>query len=167
MKKILFVCLGNICRSPSAEGIARSISNNLGFNSEFMFDSAGTHDYHIGKPPDNRAIQACADVGIDISTLKARQFITSDFDLFDLIIPMDMRNLDHLEKMSTNLKSREKLVPLVRYIPFNQITGIPDPYRGTEQDFHDMVNLLQTACKHLVKHVSGGQLISSYGSRSA
>ena len=154
MKNILFVCLGNICRSPSAEGIARAIATDMKLDGQCHFDSAGTHDYHIGKPPDSRAIQACADIGVDISSLKARQFTISDFELFDLILPMDMRNLDHLEQMCQNTESKQKLVPLVNYIPYNQITGVPDPFRGTEKDFREMVSLLQNACKHLVKSIN-------------
>jgi len=151
--KVLFVCYGNICRSPSAQGIFDFLVAINKNNSSFESDSAGTHDFHIGKAPDPRAIRALEDAGLDISGLRGRQLIVSDFEKFDHIIVMDQRNLDFTFSICPS-EYVYKVSMITEFSEDPEITTIPDPFHGTDADFDVMVNQLFIVCKSLVEILS-------------
>ena len=141
------VCLGNICRSPLAEGILRSKTEKLGLN--IHIDSAGTSNYHIGEHPDKRSIANAKKHGIDISKLKARQFKTEDFDTFDFIFVMDESNYNNVifhARNETDIKKVELI--LDRLFPSNNVP-VPDPYFGGEDGFEHVFQLLDKACERI------------------
>lgn len=142
--KILMVCLGNICRSPIAEGILRKkISENL---LGWTVDSCGTANYHVGMPPDDRMIKEGKENNIDISNLRARQFIKKDLDNFDVIYVMDESNYIHLQKLYGEETNFNKVQILLKEDPSSKLINVPDPYYGDSQDFKEVFNLLN---KHL------------------
>jgi len=143
MIKILMVCLGNICRSPLAEGILQS---KLPLDA-FQVDSAGTANYHVGSPPDKRSIAIAKQHGLDISHLKGRQFDARDFQVFDFIYTMDNANYQHVINMaqSDNEKSKVKLI-LNEVYPGKDL-DVPDPYYGGDQGFEDVFTMLDEACQ--------------------
>ena len=130
------ICLGNICRSPLAEGV---LKNKLS-STHFRIDSAGTESFHIGKPPDYRSIKIAANHGIDISLKKARQFQLEDFYLFDKIYVMDRNNLRIIEQLAETSEQRDKVSLILK----NE--EVPDPYYGDESDFEMVFGLLDNAC---------------------
>lgn len=136
--KILFVCLGNICRSPLAEGILRHI------NPDITVDSAGTSNYHIGSPPDIRMIETARSYGIDISNLKARQFTAEDFNVFNKIFIMDDKNYRNVVSLCDNVNNLKK----VHYILSNQ-NNVPDPYFGGKDGFIEVYDMLYKACQSI------------------
>ena len=136
--KILFVCLGNICRSPLAEGILRHI------NPDITVDSAGTSNYHIGSPPDIRMIETAKSYGIDISNLKARQFVAEDFNVFNKIFIMDDKNYRNVVSLCDNVNNLKK----VHYILSNQ-NNVPDPYFGGKDGFIEVYDMLYKACQSI------------------
>lgn len=142
MTKILMVCLGNICRSPLAEGILKSkLSEN-----EFTIDSAGTASYHVGDTPDRRSIAVAKKYGIDISNLKGRQFKTNDFDAFDIIYVMDESNYRNVISLARNENDKNKVKFILNEIYPNQNHEVPDPYYGGEQGFENVYKMLDEAC---------------------
>ncbi|WP_417291456.1 low molecular weight protein-tyrosine-phosphatase [Corallibacter sp.] len=144
MTKILMVCLGNICRSPLAEGILRSkLSENV------LVDSAGTSNYHVGDAPDKRSISVAKKYGIDISNLKGRQFSTEDFDTFDLIYVMDESNFENVIKQSRTPEDIAKVKYILNEIYPNQNHSVPDPYYGGEQGFENTYKMLDEACNEI------------------
>jgi protein-tyrosine phosphatase len=144
-QRVLFVCLGNICRSPTAQGIFSHLALRRSRGSRYRVDSAGTHDYHVGKSPDPRAIAAAARFGIDISQQRARQFSTADFERFDHILVMDDRNRNFLAEICPP-EHAHKVKPIVSFAPQLALAGIPDPFHGIDKDFDTMVGLLLDAC---------------------
>jgi protein-tyrosine phosphatase len=142
-KRILFVCLGNICRSPSAEGVARALAAQAGLDGALSFDSAGTGSWHIGDPPDPRARAAAAARGITLSG-RARQVCLQDFERFDLLIAMDRSVLRDLESLAPDPKAREK----VRLLPGE--VEVTDPYHGGPDGFERVLDLLQERCAQLL-----------------
>jgi len=142
-KRVLFVCLGNICRSPTAEGLARSMNCE---GDGIKTDSAGTAAYHVGNPPDPRAIAEAASRGIDISDLRARQVEPADFDQFDLIVAMDRSNLANLQKLAPR-KSRAALRLM---LPGRDV---PDPYN--DGGFEQAYDLLNGAMQDLLADLRG------------
>lgn len=148
-RNILFVCYGNICRSPAAQGIFETLAAQRGLAYAFEADSAGTHDFHIGKAPDARSIAACRRAGVDIGSQRARQVENADFERFDWIVVMDDRNAAFLhERCPAPL--RERIVPLAGFGPTGGPDHIPDPFRGEPSDFEDMVELLFDCCAALL-----------------
>lgn len=145
MKKILFVCYGNICRSPSAQGIFEYIIKQKNIAHKFEVDSAGTHDFHIGKKPDVRSIKAAKKVGVDLSKQKCRQFKVDDFDNFDKIFVMDQKNKDFLLKSWPN-QQHNKIKIFIEFDPESTLGKVPDPYYGDEKDFDEMMVLLFDLC---------------------
>ncbi|WP_418511885.1 low molecular weight protein-tyrosine-phosphatase [Corallibacter sp.] len=144
MTKILMVCLGNICRSPLAEGILRSkLSENV------LVDSAGTSNYHVGDAPDKRSIAVAKKYGLDISNLKGRQFSTEDFDTFDLIYVMDESNFENVIKQSRTPEDIAKVKYILNEIYPNQNHSVPDPYYGGEQGFENTYKMLDEACNEI------------------
>lgn len=147
--RVLFVCLGNICRSPSAEGVFRDLAAQAGL--DVQADSAGTSDWHVGGPP-YAPMQAAAKArGFDLSDLRARQFTARDFADFDLIIGMDDSNLDNIER----LRPEGSQTPVQIFTDFAPETGmdhVPDPYYT--RDFDQTLDLVQAASLGLIKHLS-------------
>jgi protein-tyrosine phosphatase len=147
--RILFVCLGNICRSPTAEGVLRDLAHKCAPALELDIDSAGTAGYHIGSPPDPRSQRAAQRRGIDISGLRARQIARGDFTTYDLIIAMDRANLRDLEAKSPG-HARGKLRLFLQYAPQTGRTEVPDPYYGEDADFELVLDLCTVAARGLI-----------------
>jgi protein-tyrosine phosphatase len=149
MQKILMVCLGNICRSPLAEGIMLKLiaDNNL----DISVDSAGTSNYHVGEQPDKRTINNAKKHGVDLSPLRARQFKASDFDQFDIIYVMDKSNRSNVLALAANEQHQQKVKLLLSEIDSNEVLEVPDPYFGGEQGFEDVFHLVYKACEVIVK----------------
>jgi protein-tyrosine phosphatase len=142
MIKILMVCLGNICRSPLAEGILKS---KLPIN-RFIVDSAGTANYHVGSQPDKRSIAVGKKYGIDISNLKGRQFSVKDFDDFDYIYVMDESNYGNVISLARNQDDENKVKFILNEVYPNQNFDVPDPYYVGEQGFENVYKMLDEAC---------------------
>lgn len=150
--RILFVCMGNICRSPSAEGVFRRVLVNHTLGAQIQIDSAGTHDYHIGQPPDRRSIDAAQRRGVDISQLNARQVIAQDFERFDLVLAMDQQNYEYLRAMApVHLQSRIRL--FMEFAPEAALREVPDPYYGGAAGFERVLDLLEEASAGLLAHL--------------
>lgn len=145
VKRVLFVCYGNICRSPSAQGIFSCLANRTTNSFEYVVDSAGTHDFHIGKEPDSRAIAAAWVAGVDISEQRARQFTPDDFERFDHIFVMDERNQKFLEAICPP-QHANKVKPLINCFPESGLKAVPDPFHGNDKDFQEMIELLFDTC---------------------
>ncbi|MBL7911841.1 MAG: low molecular weight phosphotyrosine protein phosphatase [Bacteroidia bacterium] len=146
MQKILFVCLGNICRSPLAEGIMLHLKAKHNLNVEI--DSAGTAGYHIGEAPDKRTIANAKKNGVDLSALRARQFDKEDFDTFDKIYVMDHSNLRNVLALTKDQKQKEKVGLFLNAVYPGKDLEVPDPYYGTEQGFEDVFQLVYKACEN-------------------
>lgn len=145
--RILFVCLGNICRSPAAEGVFRTLSTHL----PLTLDSAGTSNWHVGEPPYRPMIDAASARGIDLTPLRARQFTRRDFLDFDLIIAMDADNLDTIERLRPEgAKTPVRL--FTDYAPEADMDHVPDPYYT--RDFDGALDLIETCAAGLLKSVS-------------
>lgn len=154
MKSVLFVCLGNICRSPTAEAVFRNLAADSGCREEIRVDSAGTGDWHIGHPPDPRAIASALNRGIDISDLKARQVTASDFTDFDYIMAMDSKNREDLMRFASESHlDGHNIELLLRYAPEYRDTEIPDPYYGDQPDFELALEMIQSACRGLLDSI--------------
>ena len=148
--RILFVCMGNICRSPIAEAVTRTLALRQGLAALLEFDSAGTHGhYHAGEPPDARARRVALRRGYDLSRLRARSVIEADFDRFDRILAMDEANLAVLRRLCPE-ESRTKLGLFLSYAPHLGISEIPDPYYGAESGFARAVDLCELAARGLL-----------------
>lgn len=147
MQKILMVCLGNICRSPLAEGIMLKliIENNL----NMRVDSAGTSNYHVDEEPDKRTIANAAKHNVDLKPLRARQFKESDFDKFDRIYVMDKSNLANIMALAKNNAHKAKVDLLLNASHPGENNEVPDPYFGGEQGFEDVFNMVYKACQHV------------------
>lgn len=144
MTNILMVCLGNICRSPLAEGVLRSKTDKL--NISLHIDSAGTSNYHIGEHPDKRTIQNALKHGVDVSKLKARQFSVADFDAFDHIFVMDSSNYSDVCALARNEDDLKKVELILNRVYPGSNMSVPDPYFGGEQGFENVFILLDKAC---------------------
>ena len=149
MVKVLMVCLGNICRSPLAEGILRS---KLPENN-FIIDSVGTANYHIGNTPDKRSIAVAKKYGIDISNLKGRQFSINDYDDFDLIYVMDESNYTNVVKLARNEEDINKVKFILNEIYPDQNYSVQDPYYGGESGFENLYKILDEACSNIANNL--------------
>ncbi|MBL7931514.1 MAG: low molecular weight phosphotyrosine protein phosphatase [Bacteroidia bacterium] len=147
MQKVLFVCLGNICRSPLAEGIMLHLKEKHDLKMEI--DSAGTAAYHIGEAPDRRTILNAKKNGVDLSALRARQFSASDFDKFDRIYVMDQSNLNNVLRLAKTKAHEEKTKLLLDLVEPGQQMEVPDPYYGGEEGFERVFQLVLSACERL------------------
>lgn len=154
MQKILFVCLGNICRSPLGEGIILHLIKENKLESYFEVDSAGTADYHVGEAPDKRTIANAKKNGVDISALRARQFTIADFDAFDKIYVMDASNYANVSSMAKNNVQKNKVDYLLNVLYPSQNKYVPDPYYGTEKDFENVFQLVHKACEKIVESLN-------------
>jgi low molecular weight protein-tyrosine phosphatase len=150
--RILFVCMGNICRSPSAEGVFRNLLAARAPQLTVEIDSAGTHDYHVGEPPDDRAIAAARRRGIDLSSLRARTVQTGDFDYYDLILAMDEQNLRELRRRAPAAR-HERIRLMMEFVPSSPVRAVPDPYYGGPQGFEQVLDLLEEAAEGLLREV--------------
>ncbi|MGH8319288.1 MAG: low molecular weight protein-tyrosine-phosphatase [Steroidobacteraceae bacterium] len=150
--KILFVCLGNICRSPTAEVVFRAVAAREASDMVLEVDSAGTAGYHVGELPDRRTRQAAARRGYDMSALRARVVEPHDFEHFDLILAMDRENLRALERRAP-AHMRERLRLFLEYAPEAGISEVPDPYYGGPNGFEDVLDLIEAASRGLVEHL--------------
>lgn len=150
--RVLMVCLGNICRSPSAQGVLEKIIENKGLQKLVHVDSAGTGDWHIGEAPDPRAVSAAASRGYIIHQLSARQVERRDFEYFDYILCMDRSNLTTLRELCPPGR-RSKLQLLMEYGESSSHDTVPDPYYSGEQGFELVLDLLEDACNNFVGHL--------------
>jgi protein-tyrosine phosphatase len=149
---MLFVCMGNICRSPTAEGVMQKVFDDKGLTEKVQLDSAGTHAYHVDEPPDPRAIAAARERAVDISHLKARKVSTEDFYRFDHIIAMDADNLAVLDAMRPADSSAE-LCLMLRYSRQDPDGCVPDPYYGSVAGFERVLDLLEEAGEQLAERL--------------
>jgi protein-tyrosine phosphatase len=147
--RILFVCMGNICRSPSAEGVFRHALGRRAPGLAVEIDSAGTHDFHVGEAPDTRALAAARRRGIDISALRARRVVAEDFELFDLILAMDDDNVRELQRLAPR-DHHERIRLIMEYAPQAAQRAVPDPYYGGGQGFEKVLDLLEEAADGLI-----------------
>ena len=155
LHKILFVCMGNICRSPSAEGILLKKVQEKGLENNFLIDSCGTHGYHEGQGPDQRSIEAALGRGIDIRNQISRLVVNSDFENFDYIISMDHRNMHTLKQISDS-KYHHKLTLFLDYTDDSEYIEVPDPYYGGDDGFELVLDLLDKAANGLIRHLTEG-----------
>ena len=149
--RILFVCLGNICRSPTAEGVLRALATREAPELPLEVDSAGTADYHVGQPPDPRTRAAAARRGYDLSTLRARTVDSGDFERFDLILAMDRENLQDLKRRAPS-HAHERLRLFLEFAP-DAPADVPDPYYGGPNGFEEVLDLVETATRGLLTHL--------------
>ena len=147
--RLLFVCTGNICRSPVAEGAFRHLLDQAGLSHQVTVESAGTGDWHLGEPPDERAQAAARRRGIDISGLRARRLAASDFGRFDLMLAMDRGHLRTLERAAP-AGARAELRLFLDTAPELGIAEVPDPYYGEETGFEVMLDLIEAGCRGLL-----------------
>ncbi len=146
------MCMGNICRSPTAQGVFEKILAEYSLSDRVYVDSAGTYGYHAGEGPDKRAVAAAANRCVDISKQQARAVNISDFDKFDLILAMDMSNLDALKEMAP-VDCKAKLKLFMDYASSSNIKEVPDPYFGGTKGFEIVLDLIQDASKGVLQEV--------------
>ena len=151
--KVLFVCMGNICRSPTAEGVFRKMVKDQGLDGAIEIDSAGTHAYHVGEAPDRRAQSAAMNRDIDLSKLRARKFMVSDFDEFDYILAMDKDNYNNIAYQQPAEHTRGKLSLFLDFAPNFDETEVPDPYYGGARGFEYVLDLVGDASQGLLEHI--------------
>ncbi|MBK8338609.1 MAG: low molecular weight phosphotyrosine protein phosphatase [Flavobacteriales bacterium] len=149
--KILMVCLGNICRSPMAEGVLRELARSQG--SDIRTDSAGTGNYHVGEAPDQRAQAAMLRRHIDISDLRARQFEAADFHRFDILLAMDAHNLRDMRRLAQDAVLAQKAKLIMDYAPDHALREVPDPYYGGDEGFDGVYDMLNEACRNILNDV--------------
>lgn len=150
--KVLFVCLGNICRSPTAAIVLRAVAAQEARELEIDIDSAGTAGYHIGAPPDARSQEAARRRGYDMSALRARVIAPEDFERFDLILAMDQENLAVLRRRAPR-ERHERIRLFLEFAPELGTTEVPDPYYGGPNGFEEVLDLIEEAARALIRHL--------------
>ncbi len=155
MKRVLFVCTGNICRSPTAEGVFRHLIQQAGLSAAIESASAGTHGYHIGEPPDPRTVAAARRRGFDLSAQRARKVRAEDFHTYDLILAMDRDHFAHLESLRPN-EARAEVKLFLTYHPANTHKDVPDPYYGGAQGFEQVLDMIELASRELLAEIAAG-----------
>lgn len=150
--RVLFVCMGNICRSPTAEGVFRGMVEQQGLGEKIIIDSAGTHDYHIGDAPDARAQAAAARRGYDLSGLRARQIVPDDFSTFDYVLAMDEANLGLLQQQCPEHR-RDRLKLFLEFADDGALREVPDPYYGGAPGFELVLDLVENAGRGLLREI--------------
>lgn len=150
--KVLFVCMGNICRSPTAEAVFRHYVAQAGLEQRIHSDSAGTHAYHIGEPPDARAQRHAAQRGYDLSKLRARRVAPDDFTRFDYLLAMDEHNLSLLVRDCPQMLT-EKLALFMQYSARGEPIAVPDPYYGGSAGFERVLDMSEDAARGLLRHI--------------
>lgn len=152
MVKVLFVCMGNICRSPTAHGVFENLVKINGLEDVIEIDSAGTHAYHIGEPPDKRAQATALNRGVDLSSQRARRVQVSDFESYDYVVAMDHDNLSNLiEICPTAMKGKIKL--FLSYTSDFDVDEVPDPYYGGPTGFEKVLDMVESASEGLLAHI--------------
>ncbi len=157
---VLFVCLGNICRSPTAHGVFQGMVDNSGFAEVIEVDSAGTGDWHIGHSPDRRTAQVAATKGYDLSQLRARLVSGDDFQHFDYIIAMDRANLSDLKAMQPS-NFAGHLALFLDFTSQSTHSEVPDPYYGGEDGFELVFNLVEEASRGLLRHIQDSHKLAA------
>ena len=142
MKRVLFVCLGNICRSPAAEGVMRRALEDTGMMDKYYIDSAGLNGLHVGNPPDRRMLAAAAERGISLDGITARPFHPSDFGRYDYVVGMDLSHLNALERMKPK-DARASVSLLMDHVEGARTREVPDPYYGEGRDFNYALDLIE------------------------
>ncbi len=155
MKRVLFICTGNICRSPTAEGVFRRFVEQAGLEDRIGMDSAGTHGYHVGEPPDPRSQAAASARGYDLSGLRARRFAREDFSRFDLVLAMDRDHHTILTRFAP-AGAGHKLRMLMEFARRSGVDEVPDPYYGAPDGFELVLNLVEDAAEGLLDHLRHG-----------
>lgn len=156
--RVLFVCMGNICRSPTAEAVFRRCAERAGLSHAIVVDSAGTHGYHIGRAPDPRAQRAAARRGYDLTALRARQVVARDYEVFDFILAMDEANLSALRSACPE-GQRHKIRLLGEYCAGSAHgCAVPDPYYGGAEGFETVLDLAEEAAQSLLRHIRENRL---------
>ena len=157
MTSVLFVCMGNICRSPTAEGFFRQHLAGSELAASIRTDSAGTHGYHVGHPPDERALATARRWGVDLSDLRARRVGPEDFQRFDLVLAMDEANHEILQRLNRQAGQGADLRLMMEFSPrFADIREVPDPYYGGQDGFDFMCELLDEATRGLLAELESG-----------
>jgi protein-tyrosine phosphatase len=149
---VLFVCLGNICRSPTAEGVFRALVEREGYGGRIVADSAGTHAYHIGSPPDARAQAAARARGVDIGELRGRRVERGDFATFDYVLAMDRDNERALARICPP-RERRRLRLFLEFAPALGLADVPDPYYGGDDGFERVLDIIEAGCEGLLAHI--------------
>ena len=152
MVKVLFVCMGNICRSPTAEGVFTKHVKAADLFDRISIDSAGTHAYHVGETPDRRAQKSALERDIDLSKLRARKAVEDDFNRFDYVIAMDDDNYEYLLSICPS-GSEQKLSLFLSYAPHLDVDEVPDPYYGGPKGFENVLDLIEQASFGLLNHI--------------
>ncbi|MBL4614139.1 MAG: low molecular weight phosphotyrosine protein phosphatase [Magnetovibrio sp.] len=155
MVSVLFVCLGNICRSPTAEGVFRELVDREGLSDQIRIDSAGTHAYHVGEPPDGRAQAEAQRRGIDISALRGRQAIAGDFNAFDYVLAMDRSNHQNLMRICP-LEGEDRLSMFLEFAPEVAQKEVPDPYY--DNNFDGVYDMIEQAAQGLLADIRAKHL---------
>jgi protein-tyrosine phosphatase len=148
--RICFVCLGNICRSPTAEGVMKHLVEKAGLAERFEIDSAGTGAYHVGEPADLRSAEAARKKGIEL-TSEARQFVADDYDAFDYVVAMDRKNHTHLQRLARRAADRDKLSLLRSFDERADALDVPDPY--FEDNFDAVFEICRAGCAGLLERI--------------
>lgn len=157
MVRVLFVCMGNICRSPTAEGVFRHLVRQRGLEDRIEIDSAGTHAYHTGEPPDRRATATARKRGIELANLRARPVEPADYERFDYIVAMDRDNLDHLERGRPS-SATARLHLFCAFAPDLDTDIVPDPYYGGPDGFEYVFDLVTRASDGLLDAIARDHL---------
>ncbi len=152
MVNVLFVCMGNICRSPTAQGVFEQLVLSHGLSEKIRIDSAGTHAYHVGEPPDRRAGEAALRRGIDLSTQQARRVTPNDFIIFDYILAMDEDNYQELAGICS-ADELPKLHLFMRFSSEKHTAEVPDPYYGGASGFERVLDLIESAAEGLLAEI--------------
>jgi len=150
--KVLFVCMGNICRSPTAHGVFRKLVEDEGYADRIDIDSAGTHAYHVGEPPDSRATRTAMGRGIDLGDLRARKVRSTDFSEFDYVLAMDRENLSLLKNSCPDEYS-DRLYLFLEFAPETNTQEVPDPYYGGESGFDQVFDLVTAGSRGLLADI--------------
>ncbi len=155
VQRVLFVCLGNICRSPAAEGVFLKLIQSKGLEDKYFVDSAGTGGWHVGRQPDPRIVDASSRRGISLSS-RARQIQLRDFYEFDWILTMDNDNLEIVNSMICKLDKPQKAIvrPVLSYARKYNLSEVPDPYYGSDSGFEYVLDILQDACQGLLEEIN-------------
>jgi protein-tyrosine phosphatase len=153
MKSVLFLCMGNICRSPAAHCMFQHLVDEAGLSEQFEIESAGTIGYHEGSPPDRRMQQVLRSRGVPVIG-RSKQLDRFDMEHFDLILAMDRENLDGALALARNEAERAKVKLFCEYCTEHSETEVPDPYYGGDQGFERVMDLIEDGCRGLLKHLS-------------
>lgn len=155
---VLFVCMGNICRSPTAHGVFRQYVKDAGLSQTVRVDSAGTHAYHIGEEPDQRSQKHALKRGYDLSDLSARQVSSQDFEVYDLVLVMDWDNYAVTEKIAPR-EHQHKLKRLTEFCRAVSASVVPDPYYKGDEGFEEVLDIIEDACDGLLEYIQARLLL--------